>query len=48
MPGMETERHREQRRGKYLGIGLTAVLLLLLGVVVLVREKLKTTNMNSF
>lgn len=48
MPGMETEKYPEQRRRKYLGTGLTAVLLLLLGAaVVLVRAKPKTTNANS-
>lgn len=48
MPGMETEKYPEQRRRKYLGIGLSAVLLLLLGaVVVLVREKPKITSVNS-
>lgn len=46
--GMEMEKYPEQRRRKYLGIGLTAVLLLLLGVVVvLVMEKPKTTNASS-
>lgn len=48
MPGMETEKYPEHRRRKDLGIGLTALLLLLFGtVVVLVREKPKTTNANS-
>lgn len=34
MPGMETEEYLELRRRKYLGVGMSAVLLLLLGAVV--------------